>query len=215
MEDIIEFFLKTGEVKRLKQRGLVLRGIEDPARIGGHSFREAVMAWVLARGCDTGLDSSRIIKLALLRDLASGYAGDPTPYEPLIWKNGNENVEEVFKKWVRLPKEEKEKFSKQKVEQQRKALEALVKHLPPAIANEMRNLWTEYENQSTKEARFVSQVHFLENFLQALEYWEKDKDFPMESWWHQIKELVSEPLLVEFMEKLDDHFYGKADHKNK
>ena len=215
MEDIIEFFLKAGEVKRLKQRGLVLRGVHDPARVGGHSFREALMGWVLAKGNGTGLDSARVIKLTLVRDLASGYAGDPTPYEPLIWKNENINVEEVFKKWIRLPKEEKEQFSKQKAEQQRNSLEQLCKHLPDAIANEMKNLWAEFENQSSKEARFVLQIHFLENFLQSLEYWEKDKKFPMESWWHQIKELISEPLLVELMEKLDDRFYSKANHKNK
>ena len=49
METLIEFFLKAGEVKRMKQRGLVLRGIKDPALVGGHSFRTAIMAWTLAR----------------------------------------------------------------------------------------------------------------------------------------------------------------------
>jgi 5'-deoxynucleotidase YfbR-like HD superfamily hydrolase len=210
MEDLIEFFLKAGEVKRLKQRGLVLRGVEDPARIGGHSFREALMGWVLTKAGDTGLDSSRVIKIVLLRDLASGYGGDPTPYEPLIWKNENsDNMEKVFQKWVRLSKDEKQKFVEQKIAQQTKGFEQLVTHLPPYVATEMKNLWTEYTQQLTQEARFVHQLHMMENFIQSLEYWKKNKDFPMESWWHQMKELVSHPLLVELLKKLDDKFYGK------
>jgi putative hydrolases of HD superfamily len=208
MEDLIEFFLKTGEVKHLKQRGLVLRGVKDPARVGGHSFREAIMVWTLAKACDTGMDSSRVIKLSLLRDLASGYAGDPTPYEPLIWKDKEQSLEEIFQKWVRLPKEEKEKATEHRRAQQKKGLETLLTDLPDPIANEMRNLWSEYETQATKEARFVYQVHMLENFIQSLEYWKQDKNFPMDSWWHQMKELISEPLLVDFLKKLDETFYG-------
>ena len=91
MEGIIEFFLKAGEVKRLKQRGLVLRGVEDPARVGGHSFRTAIMAWTLVRSENNGLDINRLIKIVLIHDLVGGYAGDITPYEALIWKNGEKN----------------------------------------------------------------------------------------------------------------------------
>jgi len=78
-KSLVDFFLKTGEVKRMKQRGLVLRGVKDPARIGGHSFRTAIMAWVIARVDGRGLDTNRLIKLILLHDLVGGYAGDLTP----------------------------------------------------------------------------------------------------------------------------------------
>ena len=214
MEDLIEFFLKTGEVKRLKQRGLILRGVKDPANIGEHNFRETLMGWVLTTSFDVGVDPHRIIKISLVRDLASGYAGDPTPYEPLIWKHEGQDIQEVFKKWIRLPKEEKEQYLKEKLKQQRTGLENLLTHLPDPAANEMEKLWTEYENQTTQEARFVYQLHFLEDFIQALEYWKEDKSFPIESWWHQMKELISEPVLVELLGKLDQHFYGKSNHKN-
>lgn len=87
MKHLIDFFLKAGEVKRLKQRGLVLRHIKDPATVGAHSFREAIMGWVLAKTGGSGLDENRLIKLALCHDLVAGYAGDITPYDPLIKKN--------------------------------------------------------------------------------------------------------------------------------
>jgi putative hydrolases of HD superfamily len=209
MDSLIEFFLKTGEVKRLKQRGLVLRGVEDAARVGGHSFREAIMAWTLTQH-DAALDCSHIIKLTLLRDLASGYAGDPTPYEPLLWKNTNNNTDDIFRKWIRLSKKEKEESLAGKLEQQRRGLAQLVKFLPEFTASEMEDLWKEYETQNTQEARFVYQLHFLENFIQSLEYWKEDKSFPIDASWHQMKELVTHPTLIELLEGLDHKFYGKT-----
>jgi 5'-deoxynucleotidase YfbR-like HD superfamily hydrolase len=209
MEDIIDFFLKTGEVKHLKQRGLVLRGVEDPARVGGHSFREAIMAWTLTQH-DTTLDCSHIIKLTLLRDLASGYSGDPTPYEPLLWQSTNDDTDEIFKKWIRLSKKEKETFLAAKLEQQHKGLQELTKYLPESTASEMQDLWKEYATQNTQEARFVYQLHFLENFIQSLEYWKKDKNFPIDASWHQMKELITHPILLELLEGLDKKFYGKT-----
>jgi hypothetical protein len=46
----------------------------------------------------------------------------------------------------------------------------------------------------------------MENFLQALEYWKEDKNFFIESWWQQMKESISEPTLIKFLEQLDKKF---------
>jgi len=210
MEDLIEFFLKTGEVKRSKQRGFALRGLEDAARIGGHSFREAFMGWLLARSDDSGLDTGRIVKLTLVHDLCAGYAGDITPYESILRENGAKNEKQVFEKWVRLPKEEKERFYETQRSKERQALQNLTAHLPQNLMAEIKSLWAEYEEGLTREGRFVQQVDMLENFLQSLEYWEQDKSFPIEAWWHQIKELISDPFLVEFLNTLDKKFYQQT-----
>jgi len=208
MEDLIEFFLKTGEVKRLKQRGLVLRGIKDPARVGGHSFRTAIMAWVLGKTEEEKLDTNRLIKIILLHDLVGGYAGDLTPYEAVIWKTEPENFKEMYTKWVRLSKEEKEKFSEQQRNQERKAFEELMRALPKNLVAELKGLWEEYDQRLTREGRFVHQIHMLENHLHSLEYWQKDNSFPIESWWHEVKELMSDPILIEFAKELDVKFHG-------
>jgi 5'-deoxynucleotidase YfbR-like HD superfamily hydrolase len=81
--------------------------------------------------------------------------------------------------------------------------------VPIGLAAEMMNLWAEYEQGLTKEARFVYQLHTMENFLQTLEYWRNDKSFPVESWWHQMKETISDPFLIELLRALDDKFYSK------
>jgi putative hydrolases of HD superfamily len=207
MEDLIEFFLKAGEVKRLKQRGFALRGLEDAARLGGHSFRETLMGWALARSSDSSLDTNRIIKLSLVHDLCAGYAGDITPYEPILWDNNDKNEKQIFEKWVRLSKEEKQRFYDAQRAKEHESLHELTAYLPKNLLTEVESLWTEYEQGLTREGRFVQQVDMLENFLQSLEYWKQDKSFPIEAWWHQIKELISDPFLVEFLKALDKKFY--------
>ena len=208
MENLIQFFLKAGEVKRLKQRGLVLRGIKDPALVGGHSFRTAIMAWALAHRGDQGLDTGRLIKIILVHDLVGGYAGDLTPYEALISKTNKKDFARMYGKWVRVSKKEKEKFAQQQRTKEGKTLQKLVSLLPKSLAAEIQNLWAEYNQRLTREGRFVHQVHMLENHLQSLEYWKEDKSFPIESWWHEVKELMSDPILVEFTETLDAEFHG-------
>ncbi|HEY4509546.1 MAG TPA: HD domain-containing protein [Candidatus Paceibacterota bacterium] len=208
MEDLIEFFLKVGEVKRLKQRGLVLRGVKDPATVGAHSFRTALMAWTLARAGDEGLDTDRLIKIILIHDLIGGYAGDLTPYEPLISNTKEKDFKEMYAKWVRVPKKKKERFAKQHRAKDDKALQELTRLLPKPLASEIKSLWAEHSQYLTREGRFVHQIHMLENHLQSLEYWKKDKGFPIESWWHEVKELISDPVLLEFAQELDVKFHG-------
>ncbi|MCH7552109.1 HD domain-containing protein, partial [Patescibacteria group bacterium] len=199
-KNLIDFFLKTGEVKRMKQRGFVLRRVKDPVRIGGHAFREAIMGWTIAKSSNTGLDCDRIIKLALLHDLCRGHAGDITPYDPVLTKYGGKKVKTIYKKWIRLSKREKERFFKQSEKKEYKALLELIKTLPTPVANEMKTLWSKYASRTTRESRFVYQLHVLENFIQALEYWEQDKSFPIESWWQQMKETISDPPLLELLQ---------------
>src|SRR3989339_48599 len=60
-----------------------------------------------------------------------------------------------------------------------------------------------------KEGRFFKQMDRLENFLQATEYWKKYKNLSQKSWWDQARESFDDPVLLEFMEKIDKQF-----HKN-
>ncbi|TSC56156.1 MAG: putative hydrolases of HD superfamily [Parcubacteria group bacterium Greene0714_21] len=207
MKNLISFFLKAGEVKRLKQRGLVLRGIKDPATVGGHSFREALMAWVLGKIGGVGLDENRLIKLTLSHDLVAGYAGDITPYEPLIWEHNEKNLKKIFVKWIRLSQQEKEHFYRIQREREQKALQELGSLLPNPLRAEIKALWKEYKEGTSREGRFIQQLDMLENFLQSIEYWRVDKKFPIESWWQQMKELINDPLLVSLLSQIDNVLY--------
>lgn len=209
MQRFISFFLKAGEVKQKKQRSFVLREVDNPPTVASHCFRENLMAWVFSNGTD--LDQAKLLKLTTLHDLIAGYAGDFTSYEPYlkdIDEQDTESKEEIFKKWVRLSKKTKKKFFKKKTAKEKEALEEIFAGVPEDIKDEAVELWEEYENLASPEARFIHQVDMLEIFLQALEYWEEDNDFLIEPWWHRMKEMIHQPKLLDFLQELEEKYHG-------
>jgi len=206
MKNTLNFLLEIGKLKRKKRRGWELRGIKDPETIASHTFRMAIMSWLL--GGRRGLNVNKILKMSLIHDLCEVYAGDITPYDKLLSKD-KKQWKQVLKKWPRLSKKEKEKNFLEKYKRENIALEKLISSLPFQLKKEIRNLWVDYEEGLTKEGRFVRQVDRVENLLQALEYFEENKQFAIKPWWVQIEELVDDPILLEFMEALDKNFHQK------
>lgn len=206
MEDLINFFIKIGKLKKKKRRGWILRGIKDPESIAAHTFRMAIMAWLFSTR--KRLNITKILKMSLIHDLCEVYAGDTTPYDSLLPKN-KRKLREIVKKWPRFSKREKEKIFREKYKKEKKALEKLILKLPPPLKKEIRTLWADYENGLTPEGRFIRQLDRVENLLQALEYWQENKEFPIGPWWIQIGELVDDPILLEFLKSLDKKFHRK------
>jgi len=206
MKNILNFLIEVGKLKKIKRKGWVLRGIKDPETIAAHTFRMTLMAWLLC--CKEKLDTERIIKMSLIHDLCEVYAGDTTPYDGILPKD-KKKWKEIFNKWRRIPKKEKEIYFLEKYKKENKALKKLISKLPPTLKKEIKNLWNDYEKGLTKEGRFVRQLDRVENLLQALEYWKKEKKFKIEPWWIQIEELVDNPVLLEFMNVLEKKFHRK------
>lgn len=206
MKNILDFLIKVGKLKEKKRRGWVLRNVKNPETIADHTFRMAMMSWLL--GEQRKLNINKIIKMSLIHDLCEVYSEDITPYDKLLSKD-KKQWKEMFNKWPRLPKKEKEKIFLEKYKKENEALEKLILKLPPPLKKEIRNLWIDYEEGLTREGRFVRQVDRVENLLQALQYWKKGKQFAIESWWIQIEELVDDPILLEFIKVLDKKFHQK------
>lgn len=203
MENIIKFLIETGKLKKLERSGWVIRGIKNPETIADHTFRMTIMAWIL--GEKGRFNLKKVLKIALIHDLCEVYAGDMTPYDGIIPENEEER-QAMLKKIPRFPKAIKEKRIKEKHEKEKAGLKKLLTYLPEKTQKEIMSLWLEYENGTTREGRFIRQVDRVENLLQALEYWRKDKSFPIEPWWIQLKELVDDPNLLSFIKTLDRHF---------
>ena len=184
----------------------MLRGIKDPETIAAHTFRATIMSWVLC--CKKSLNLNKIFKMCLIHDLCEVCAGDTTPYDNFLPKN-KKRWQKILSKWPRLTKKQKEKFFLKKYRKEDKGLKKLISKLPPAIKEEMKNLWEDYEKGLTPEGRFVRQVDRVENLLQALEYWKNKKDFAMGPWWIQIEELIDDPILLEFIQALEKKFHLK------
>jgi len=210
---LVEFFLQAGRLKEIKRSGWVNRGVKNPESIADHTFRMALMAWVMGRG--KGLDMLRLLKMALVHDLCEVYAGDATPHDKQIERGEHLKDETIFDRWpLRMPQEEKEELANSKRSREGKALEQISQQLPEDLAQEMRGLWYEYENGLSLEGVFLRQVDRVENVLQACEYGQADPNLHMGSFWEQIKELADDPDLVEFVDEMDRYFYSKSNPKS-
>ena len=205
MKELLNFFIEVGKLKKIPRRGWVLRGVKNPETIAAHTFRMAIFAWLL--GQKKKLNINKIIKISLIHDLCEVYAGDTTPYDSLLFDK--KEWGKIMQKWPRFSKKEKEKLFQNKYKKESEALKKLILNLPPDLKNEIRNLWIDYEKGLTQEGRFMRQLDRVENLLQALEYWTRDKQFAIEPWWIQIEELVDDPILIEFIKSLEKKFHRK------
>jgi putative hydrolase of HD superfamily len=144
---IVKFLKAVGKLKRVKRTGWVIRGVKDPESVAEHSYRTAVTAMVV---CDIeGLDSGKAVKMALLHDLQESIVGDMTRESP--------------------------NFSdKRKLEEE--AMVEILGGLPNKLAGEYMDLWREYLEGITPEARVVKNADKLEMLLQAKEYEEQGYD---------------------------------------
>jgi len=214
MKELIDFFHKIGKLKKMPRRGWVLIGVKNPGTVAAHTFRTAIMTWVL--GEKKKLNTGRAIKMALVHDLCELYAGDTTPYDyNSILPKDKKKWPELFDTWTRFSKSKKIKFFLEKDKRERASLMKLTSGLPPKLKKEILDLWYDYKNGSTKEGRFTRQINRLETLLQALEYGRETKRRPFKSWWIGSEEQVDDPLLVEFMSGLAKKFYQGTKKKRK
>ena len=208
MDKIIKFFIEVGKLKRMPRQGWVIRGIKNSESIAEHTFRVAIMAWILAERKHKKLNLEKLLKMALIHDLCEVYAGDTTPYDSILPKDKKKR-QEILKTWPRFSEEKKIKLAEKKYKKESAGLEKITKDLPPKLKQEIKNLWLEHENRSSREGIFFKHADRIESFLQAEEYWKEYKKPPLKSFWMQAGEFNDDPVLLEFIEQI-----GKEFHKN-
>ena len=87
---LFDFFYLTTELKRVLRKGWKSKvGIEHPESVADHTYSTALMAMVFSD--IHGLDTEKILKMALLHDLAESITGDFMPEE--ISKENKETAE--------------------------------------------------------------------------------------------------------------------------
>ncbi|RWR93946.1 HD domain-containing protein C4G3.17 [Cinnamomum micranthum f. kanehirae] len=139
----IDFLTLCHRLKTTKRKGWINHGIKGPESIADHMYRMALMA--LIAGDLPGVNRERCIKIAVVHDIAEAIVGDITPSDG-------------------VPKEEKSR-------REREALNEMCEVLGGGMrAEEIKELWAEYENNSSKEASLVKDFDKVEMILQALEY---------------------------------------------
>ncbi|XP_039916126.1 5'-deoxynucleotidase HDDC2 [Hirundo rustica] len=138
---LLAFLRLLGQLKRVPRTGWVYRNVANPESVSDHMYRMAMMALVTE---DKNLNKDRCLRLALVHDMAECIVGDIAPAD-------------------NIPKEEKHRREKT-------AMQQLTQLLSEDLRKEIYELWEEYENQSTAEAKFVKQLDQCEMILQAFEY---------------------------------------------
>jgi putative hydrolases of HD superfamily len=148
MQSKIRLIKEIGKIKKVKRSGWTREGIEDPESVADHSYRVAVMAVIF--GDKLGVDTNKLIKMALMHDLGEGVIGD------VIDQRG-------IKTDIKL-KEEKDKEKIEKVKQ-------------IFSSGDENSTFSELQEESlgvgSEEAKMLKQLDGLEMAVQALEYEEE------------------------------------------
>ncbi|KAG5532592.1 hypothetical protein RHGRI_027026 [Rhododendron griersonianum] len=139
----IDFLTLCHRLKTTKRKGWINHGIKGPESIADHMYRMSLMALIV--GDLPGVNRERCIKMAIVHDIAEAIVGDITPSDG-------------------VPKEEKSR-------REQEALNEMCEVLGGGLrAEEIKELWAEYENNSSVEANLVKDFDKVEMILQALEY---------------------------------------------
>ena len=142
---IENFIEKVLELKNVPRQGWKEKlEMNNPEAVADHSYSTTVMSMIFSDLA--GLNNEKIIRMALLHDLAESIIGDITPNS--ITKN--------------------EKIIKENL-----AMKQILKNLPSKIAEPYFEIWNEYQKNSSKEAILLHDIDKLEMALQAKFYQNK------------------------------------------
>lgn len=139
MQEIYDFFKKTGHLRQTWRFDSV-PSLDKEDSTASHSYRLALMAMILA---PEHLDKLKCIKLALAHDLPETLNGDIDVHKIFIGEVSRE----------------------EKREGEVKAMKTLTKDLPDDMKKELNDLWQEYEDEETPEARFVTALDKIEGMM--------------------------------------------------
>jgi len=157
-KNTIDFLTMARGLKTTPRTGWVLqRAGPRIESVADHSWRISLMAMV-ASSPSSQYDTNRCIKLALVHDLAEVTVGDITPHCGV-------SDDEKHKQELHAITEMTQKLSlPQTVDV------SLSSSSSSNVGNEILELWKEYEEGVTPEAKLVKDMDKLEMILQALEY---------------------------------------------
>jgi putative hydrolase of HD superfamily len=140
-KDISKFLYEMGQLKRVKRSGWWIAGVKDPESVAEHSYRTAVVAYLLAHL--EGVDTGKAALMALFHDMAESRTNDA------------HRIVRRYADWGGIDK---------------KAVEEQIKRVPDAMAKQIATLFEEFEREVSPEAKVVRDADLLECIIQAREY---------------------------------------------
>lgn len=125
----IEFMIEIDKMKNLYRQTYVL-GEDRRENDAEHSWHLAILAFLLSEYSNAPIDVLRTIKMVLVHDIVEIDAGDTYCYDTEGYKS--------------------------KAEREEKAAQRIFGMLPDDQKKELYNLWREFEECNTNEAKFAS-----------------------------------------------------------
>jgi putative hydrolase of HD superfamily len=141
MQNIVEWILEAGLLKRTPRSGWSLLGIDNPESVADHSFRCAAIGYALAHM--EGADVYRTLLMTLFNDIHEARITD---------------LHKMAQHYVDAEAAED------------KAFEDQTGGLPEGIRDEMSSMRSEYRAQESKESVIARDADILECLIQAREY---------------------------------------------
>ena len=198
MPGLVRFLHRAGRLKATPRTGWLDRGVPpaDTESVADHSFRVALLAWLAAQATDgePTLAVDRVLKLALIHDLAEALIGDLPPYDPAAIPTAADVAARHAFLDGRHTRDPARTAAKRMAEDA--AISDLLADLPPSLAAELGRLWEELAAGATREAHFVKQADKLETYLQSREYLAADPTRPMASFAAEVAAVIDDPALV-------------------
>ncbi|RNJ80128.1 MAG: HD domain-containing protein [Nitrosopumilus sp. B06] len=172
---MLDFFKAAASLKGIPRQGWIEKlGMNNAESVAEHSYLTAVMCMVFS---DLGRhDSEKIIKMALLHDLAESITGDHTPGQ--IDTDAKARAEDD-------------------------AFAEIASMLPESVRKQYVEIWKEYVKGETVEAKIVHQVDKLEMALQARLYGKQGQpEEKLGTFFASAKKDVTDPGLAGLLEEI-------------
>ena len=144
MQNIVEWILEAGLLKRTPRSGWSLLGVNDPESVADHSFRCAAIGYVLAHM--EGANVYRTLLMTLFNDIHEARITD---------------LHKMAQHYVDAEAAEDQSFADQ------------TGGLPEGMRDELSSMRSEYRAQESKESIVARDADILECLVQAREYTEQ------------------------------------------
>lgn len=175
---ILALFQTVGELKRVKRAGWVRAGILEPESVADHSFRCTFIAMILSDLLK--LDFKKLLKMAVIHDIAEAETGDITPHDGYSQKD--------------------------KMEKEHLAFLKIFKDIP--LSGAYIDLWIEYEAQITPEAIIIKNIDKLEMAITAMEYQKENPSSDLAEFVDEAERHIDDPKIKQIFQELNKQ--GKA-----
>lgn len=173
ISSVVKYFFEAGQLKRVKRSGWWMIGIDNPESVAEHSFRSAIVAYVIA-GLE-GADPEKTAMISLFHDMPEARVND---------------LHKVGQRYVDFKKAEKDVFDDQ------------IKDLPEKIKKDLKRSIHYNHTDSTPEQVAAKDADYIECALQAKEYLEKGHK-EAQNWLNNIRTVIKTESAKKMLDEIE------------